>query len=196
MFRKLYCVVILGWCIFMWPTLVWASSSGAKGGLMDPQPGLAFWTIITFICLLLLLTKLAWKPMIEALEKREEDIRSTIENAENSQKEAHSVLEEARKKLADSGIEARSILESAQKKASEIHKEMLGQAQQECTRLREQTQGQIIRAKEKAMEELWGLLVSVSTDVASRLMHKTLDSQEHAQLIANALQDIRKQREK
>lgn len=181
-------------CFAFLPDVAYGSG-GAKGGLLDPQPGLAIWTIITFTVLLVLLKKLAWKPMIDALEKREEHIRNAVETAEKSQEQAKKLLEEANQKLEKANKEAKEIFEAAQQKATELQRNMLAEARQETTRLKEQAQTQILRAKEKAMEELWELLGNASAEITHQLIGKSLDQPEHLQLINQAVKDIRKRKE-
>ena len=54
--------------------------------LVQLDPGLFVWTIITFLILLTLLSKFAWKPLLNALEKREDEITNSLENAEKARK--------------------------------------------------------------------------------------------------------------
>ena len=51
----------------------------AQGGIMSPDPGLAIWTVITFVILLVILRKIAWGPILETLDKREKAIKESIE---------------------------------------------------------------------------------------------------------------------
>lgn len=76
-------------------------SGGEKGGLLDVNPGLIFWTIITFLILLFILKKTAWKPILQALKEREDNIRASLEKAEQARKEAEEILEKNRKNLSE-----------------------------------------------------------------------------------------------
>lgn len=176
------------------PAAAWASG-GPRGGLMDPNPGLAFWTVVTFVVLFLLLKKLAWKPMIAALDQREKGIRDAIEGAEKAREEAKQMLDEARQKLEASAQDARAVLDEARQKAGRIEQDMLQKAQRECAHIQEQSLREIERAKEKALEELWLLMGSVATQVAGRLIQKALNEEDHRQLIDEALREIREKRD-
>ena len=68
--------------------------------MLNPNPGLILWTIFTFLILLVILRKFAWKPLMESLHKREETVRSSIERAETARQDAERLLEENRKQLA------------------------------------------------------------------------------------------------
>ena len=43
--------------------------------LVQPDPGLFIWTIVTFLVLLALLARYAWGPLLKALDTRHESIR-------------------------------------------------------------------------------------------------------------------------
>ena len=74
-----------------------ASSGEDSGGLLDVNPGLIFWTVITFILLLLILKKMAWKPILSSLNERENFIKESVERAETAKKESEEILEQNKK---------------------------------------------------------------------------------------------------
>ena len=65
-----------------------ALSGEGNGGLLDVNPGLIFWTVVTFIILLFVLSKLAWKPILKSLSDRETLIKESLEKAETAKQEA------------------------------------------------------------------------------------------------------------
>ena len=67
-------------------TLLALSSEGGGGSLVDINPGLIVWTLVTFILLLLILRKVAWKPILSALDQRESAIKDSLEKAEKAKK--------------------------------------------------------------------------------------------------------------
>ena len=72
-------------------TLAVIASEGGNGGLLDVNPGLMIWTVVTFIVLLFILKKVAWKPILSALDKRENDIKEALEQAEKAKDEAKKI---------------------------------------------------------------------------------------------------------
>ena len=81
-----------------------------KEGLLKVDPGLLLWTIITFVVLLLILWKAAWKPIVEALDSRAEKVRGDIDNAEKARQEAEKILEEHRQLMNNAKAEAGEII--------------------------------------------------------------------------------------
>ncbi|MCJ7554746.1 MAG: F0F1 ATP synthase subunit B, partial [Ignavibacteriaceae bacterium] len=70
------------------------AAEGGSGGLLSVNTGLAFWTTLTFLILLFILGKFAWKPILTALKQREDAIKDSLEQAEKAKDEAKKILEE------------------------------------------------------------------------------------------------------
>src|SRR5438094_10416129 len=77
--------------------------------LIQPDPGLFIWTIVTFLVLLALLAKFAWRPLLQALEGRQERMRNSLEDAERARQELERLQQESEKILQQARIEAESI---------------------------------------------------------------------------------------
>ena len=73
--------------------LIGVLASGSGGGsLLDVNTGLIVWTILTFLILLFILKKIAWKPILTALDQREKDIKDSLEKAEQAKEDAQKIL--------------------------------------------------------------------------------------------------------
>ncbi|MEW6062201.1 MAG: F0F1 ATP synthase subunit B, partial [Bacteroidota bacterium] len=64
--------------------------------MLDINPGLIIWTIITFVLLVIVLGKIAWKPLLQALESREKEIAEALHAAEQAKKDAERMMQENR----------------------------------------------------------------------------------------------------
>ena len=78
--------------------------------MLDLNPGLIIWTIVTFLVAMLILRRYAWKPLLGALAAREEKIRSQLEQAEHAQAEAQRLLEEHQRALAAAEEQSQRII--------------------------------------------------------------------------------------
>ena len=78
--------------------------------LVQVDPGLYIWTIVTFVVLLLLLAKFAWRPLLEALERRQEAIRKSLDEARQAKQELGRLHEESARILAQARAEADAII--------------------------------------------------------------------------------------
>ena len=92
--------------------------------MLEPNPGLVVWTIITFVLLVLILRKFAWRPILESLRKREERVRSSIERAEQAQQEAERLLEEHRRRIANAEQEGHRILNESRTLGEKLKQEI------------------------------------------------------------------------
>ena len=96
--------------------------------MLEINPGLIAWTLLVFVVLLVLLKSVAWKPIIEALRKREESIHEALDTAAKAQREAEKLLAEHRAQLAKMNDEAARILQEAKHNAEKMKSEIINQA--------------------------------------------------------------------
>ena len=170
---------------------VWASGGGGKpGGLLDINPGLAFWTVVTFAILMAVLKVFAWKPLLEGLELREHQIRDAIEESETSLQEAQAVLKATKKRWNEANYEARHIVDDAYEKARLIHEEGIATTEQECNKLKADAQKQIEDMTKKAMEDVLGHVGDLGIEIAEKLMLKSLNAADHTRLIEQSMEEI------
>ncbi len=133
--RVLCCAVTFTVLAASSPVVLADDSSHEKNGAHSSGPvtgELGFWTLFVFAGLLFVLGKFAWKPMIEALDKREKHLRETLEEAERARVEASRSLAEHAKKLAEVQTEVRAILDEARRDAQQTQQEIMKQAQAEA----------------------------------------------------------------
>ena len=187
---------IAGGCLLLFSVSAQAGGGhGSSGGLLDLDPGLAIWTIITFVTLLFILKTFAWKPLLQSLESREHHIRETLENSEWSQHEAQQILERAQMQLADVNDQARQVLEDAEDKAKKVQDEAIGATETHCLRLKNKTKEEIKQLQAKAVADVWGQLGDFGIQIAGQLLKKSINPDDHAAIIDEALADIRKRME-
>ena len=103
--------------------------------MLNIEPGLLIWTIITFIVLLVVLRKVAWKPLLTALEQREDTIRNSLEEAQQARREAEQILAENQRILAEATRESVRIIEQGRVEAERLRTSITEQTQIEARRL-------------------------------------------------------------
>lgn len=161
-----------------------------KEGLLKVDPGLLLWTVITFVVLLLLLWKTAWKPIVEALDARAEKIRGDIDQADKSRQEAEKVLAEHKELMANAKDESAKIIAQGREEAEKVKAEIMEKAQGEAKDLAERAKKEIVMAKDSALNELKTEIVSISTDIASKIIDKNLKPEDQNALVEEALNKI------
>lgn len=154
------------------------------------EPGLVFWTWISFIVLLILLKKFAYPQILKGLKKREETIQQQLEEARRTKREAQSLLEEYRQQLAEARSEAQKIINEGKQLGENMRKEILQKAQQESNEIVKRAQEEIELQKQKALLELKERIADLSLAAASKIMKKSLDPKDHQRLIEDYLAQI------
>jgi len=167
-------------------------SGGEKGGLLDVNPGLIFWTIITFLILLFILKKTAWKPILQALKEREDNIRASLEKAEQARKEAEEILEKNRKNLSEAEEQVKKIIEEGREYASKLRNEIISRANVEAQKMLENAKQEIENKKQEALIELKGIVADLSIQAAEKILEETLDKEKHKKLVEKLIQNLPK----
>ena len=159
--------------------------------LVQLDPGLFVWTIITFLILLGLLTKFAWKPLLSVLEKRENEIAKSIEDAEQARKELDRLTSEGDEIIAKARSEAQGIVSEGKKAADQLKESTLSKAKETAAANQDDAKEQIKMEKEKAIAEIKGEVVGLSLSIAEKLVKKNLNEEDNKSLINESLKNIK-----
>jgi len=160
--------------------------------MLNLNPGLIIWTIVTFVLLLIFLKKFAWKPLLEALQKREESVKNSIERAEHAKQEAERLLEENRKQLERAGQEGQRILNENRALAEKLKEEIVDKANQQSRHMVEQAKQEIERDKEAALIQLRGEVATLAVQAAGIILDETLDENKHRKIVDTYLKGLPK----
>lgn len=158
--------------------------------LLQAEPGLIFWTIVTFALLLGVLWKFAWNPILGALEAREEAIRKTIDDAEALQAEAEALLEEHRQKLAEARSEGNRILDEARQAGESMKQDILEKARHEAERTVERAQRQLELETEQAIQTIRSRAVDLALKAAEKVLERSLEDADHRRLADEAVAEL------
>ena len=158
-----------------------------KEGLLKVDPGLMLWTIITFMVLVLILWKSAWKPIVEALDARAEKIRGDIDSAEIARQEAEKLLAQHKELMANAREESNKIIESGRAEADRLKNEILEKANKDAHEISERAKREIGLAKDSALAELKVEIVTLSTEIAARIINKNLNPADQNSLVEETL---------
>ena len=158
-----------------------------KEGLLRVDPGLLLWTIITFIVLLLILWKAAWRPIVDALDARAEKVRFDIDNAERSRQEAEKMLVQHRQMMDNARNEAAKVIASGREEAEKLKSEILDKAHAESKSVIERARKEIELAKDKALADIKTELVVLSTEIASKIIGKNIKPEDQKALVEDTI---------
>ncbi len=161
-----------------------------REGLLKVDPGLLLWTVITFLVLVIIMWRAAWKPLVDALDVRAEKIRSDIESAEYNRLEYERLLAEHQQVMEAAKDEAQKIIAGGKSDAEKLKDEIVQKANAEARELFERTKREIYLAKDKALDELKSELVKLSTEIASKIIAKNLDPEDQKTIAEEAIKKI------
>jgi F-type H+-transporting ATPase subunit b len=163
------------------------------GKLLDDFSfGLFIWQVVIFVGLIFLLKKFAWKPILDAVNEREDGIKNALLSAENARKEMQNLQASNERILQEARLERDSLL----KDAREIKEKMIADAKEEAQtqglRMIEQAKASIESEKNAAMAELKSHVSSLSLEIAEKLLKDELSNKDsQMKLVEKMLGDVK-----
>jgi F-type H+-transporting ATPase subunit b len=159
--------------------------------MLEVHGGLIIWTIITFVAVLAILSKVAWKPLLHALTSREEHIRTALLQAEEAQAEAKRLLEENKRQLAQAEAHAQQVIREGREMGEKMKADIVEKAHTSARSMVEQAKEEIRREKDAALHQLRGEVADLAVIAAGKIIDASLDVNKHRQLVDNVIKDIR-----
>jgi len=158
--------------------------------LVTPALGLIFWTTVVFLLLLLLLKKFAWKPILSAVEERNNLINDSLQAAEKARDEMSELNSNNEKIIAQAKLDRDSLLKEAREMKSQIISQAKDQAALEAEKLVNSAKEQISNEKMKALTELKNHVADLSIEMAEKVLSNELsDPSKQKELINRSLKD-------
>jgi len=140
--------------------------------LVQPDPGLYIWTIVTFLVLLAALAKFAWRPLLEALDRRQDMIRQSLDDAHKAKQELERLNVESQRILAAARTEADEILSNTRSDANRFREELKQKAQAEAAGIVKNAERQIELETARALQQIRTEAVDISVAIASKLLER------------------------
>lgn len=154
--------------------------------------GLFFWQLILFVALVLLLKKFAWKPILNAVNDREEGILKALESAENARKEMQNLTADNERILKEARIERDAMLNEAREMKDSMITEAKSEASAQATKVIEQAKATIEAEKHAAIAEIKNQVAELSLEIAEKVMRSELsDKNKQIKLVADMLKEVK-----
>ena len=158
--------------------------------LVQPDPGLYIWTILTFLLLAGLLRKFAWRPLLDALDRREETIRKSLDEARQARLEMERVRAESGEILAAARVEADSIVSRTRADAARLSEELRQKARSDAENILRNAERQIEAETARALQAIRHEAADLSVAIASKIIRRNLTKEDNERLIAETFQEI------
>ena len=158
--------------------------------LVQPDPGLYIWTIVTFLVLVGLLAKFAWRPLLAALDARQEAIRKSLDDVRQAKQDLEKVHAESAKVLAQARAEADAIMSSTRTDVNQFREEMRQKARTEAEGIVKNAERQIELETARALQQIRHEAVDISVNIASKLLQRNVSKDDNARLIEDTFKQI------
>jgi len=167
-----------------------AHEPGASGNIIDVSSQLMILTWITFIIMTVILYKVAWKPILKALDLRESSIRKALADAEKARAETAAAEETRRKMIREADVQAQKMLADARAAAEDATRAIEARAREEAKNLVADARREIGAATEKARMELRKETVDLALAMATRCVGKNMDSAANQALVRELTREM------
>jgi F-type H+-transporting ATPase subunit b len=158
--------------------------------LVQPDPGLYIWTILTFLILVGLLAKFAWRPLLQALENRQHTIRQALDDARQAKHELERLHGESAKLLAQARAEAAEIVSRSRSDADRFREEMKEKARAEAAGLVRNAERQIELETTRAVQQIRQEAIDLSVGIASKILQRNVSREDNERLIQETFKQL------
>lgn len=158
--------------------------------LVQPDPGLFIWTILTFLVLLTLLAKFAWKPLLEALETRQQGIRKALDDAQAAKQELERLEQESAQMMRKARAEAEMLITQSRADADRLREEIRQKAKADAEGIMRNAERQIQLETGRALQQIRSEAVDLSVMIASKIIQRNITKEDNERLIADALKQV------
>ena len=162
--------------------------------LVQPDPGLFIWTILTFLVLVALLAKFAWRPLLDALEARRATIAKSLEDAQKARQELERLQRESAEMMRQARVEAESIVSRSRSDAEALREELKQKSRAEAAAIVKNAEKQIQMETARAVQQIRSEAVDLSVAIASKILKRQVSKEDHEGLIEDTLKQVETRR--
>jgi F-type H+-transporting ATPase subunit b len=160
--------------------------------MLEINPGLVLWTIISFTLLVAVLGKFAWKPILKALEEREDKIQSALDQADRARAEATELLKQNEQNMARAEQEYQKMIRESKEMAEKLKEEIVGKARQQAQHELQRANEEIQRSVDVAKQQLRTEVADLAIKVAEKILDESLDGQKQKKMVDSFLNQLPK----
>ncbi len=154
------------------------------------DPGLIFWTWVTFFIVLAILARKAWGPMINALEKREADIRDALAKADQAKIEAEELSAKFEEQLQSGRKEAQQLVTEARSASKKLQADLEKDARRQADELLAGAREHISAERDRALRDIQATVVDLSVEIAGKVLERNLSTADNRKLAEETLRRI------
>jgi F-type H+-transporting ATPase subunit b len=173
-------------------TLLFAQEAHEREGIDLILPALPelIWGAICFALVFLILSKVAFPRLGEAIKARENAIRGNLEQSEAAKKEAQRTLDEYKRQLAEARGDVNRIIEESRQQAEQVRKDIIARAESDAQQIVERAQEQLLAERNRTIQELQGTISELSLDLAEKVVGRSIDPSTQRDLVDAYIRDV------
>ena len=167
---------------------------GEKRELLAPETAEIVAAIATFVLLMLILLKFAWKPILKGLQDREATIQKALDDAQKANEDALALLQQYQGQMDGAKAEAAAIADKARKDADLARQRIEDDARTRAEETLERSLKEIEQAKDQALDEILTEVGGIAAEAASRIVRREITAEDNAKIVDDVVQDFAKTR--
>jgi len=158
--------------------------------MLQPHPGFIVWTLIIFGLLLVILAKVAWKPLLASLKTRENAIADSLSRAEQARSDAERLIAENKQEPAKAEEEVQKALREGRIYAEQMRHDLVEKAKEEAERMLTQARGEIERDTQRALRQLREEVADLAVMATSKLLDENMNEERHRKMVDKMIAEI------
>jgi F-type H+-transporting ATPase subunit b len=166
------------------------AEEGGGSFLVTPDIGLMIWTLVVFILSMIILAKLAFPRIADALDRRQRAIEESIDNAERVRVEADQLIAEYRERLSEARAQADEIVARARRTGEQSEAQAVAEARRKHDELLEQTRREIQIETQRAIHEIRSEVADMTVRATEKVTRKSLTEDDQRRLVDEALSEL------
>ncbi len=167
-----------------------ASTHKKDVSLMSPDTTMLVLTWVTFFLLLAILQKFAWKPIVTALENRENYIRQSLDDADKIKSSFTDIQASKEKILSEAHRSAQDVIDQSRKRAQDVAKAIEERAKEHAQEILQSAHQQIEGERERVKNALRRESADLAIGLAGKIMKENVDNEKNRKLIEQAIKEI------
>ena len=158
--------------------------------MLSINPGLMIWTFIIFLLLLVILAKVAWKPLLASLKARENAISDSLSRAEQARADAERLIAENKQERAKAEEEVQKALRDGRAFAEQMRRDLVEKAKEEAQRMLAQARAEIERDTQHALRQLRTEVSDLAIMATSKLLDENMNEERHRKVVDKMIADL------
>jgi F-type H+-transporting ATPase subunit b len=158
--------------------------------MLSINPGLMIWTFIIFLLLLVILAKVAWKPLLASLKARENAIADSLSRAEQARADAERLIAENKQERAKAEEEVQKALRDGRAFAEQMRRDLVDKAKEEANRMLTQARAEIERDTQHALRQLRTEISDLAIMATSKLLDENMNEERHRKVVDKMIAEL------